>query len=173
MPIPVIEISLNKTSATVNVGENTTLTATVSPSDATNKNVKWSLSGTAVKLYSDTNWINEVSTDATDTLTVYAKGESAGSTTVPVTSDMVSTVSKTCSVHVHNFTYSADSAIITATCFVAGCTDPATSATLTINKPTLETYGQTGESISASATLDGLTNFNTTTGLYVSEDNIK
>lgn len=41
-------VSLNKTSLDLNVGETGTLSATVSPSNATNKNVTWSSSNTAV-----------------------------------------------------------------------------------------------------------------------------
>lgn len=64
--------------------------------------------------------------------------------------------------HTHSFTYSANSATatITATCSADGCPLPPSTeggndhvATLTIGKPTLETYGQTGTDISAEATI--------------------
>ena len=62
--------------------------------------------------------------------------------------------------HTHDFTYSATGATITATCSADGCTLPPSSeggtdhvATLTIAAPTLETYGQTGDGISAEATI--------------------
>ena len=77
----------------------------------------------------------------------------------------------TVSAHAHSFTYSASGATITAECTgvgTCGLTDK--KATLTIVKPTLTTYGETGKS--ASATLYGLTDFNTATGLSVSADSI-
>lgn len=46
--IPVSSISISKTSATLNVEQSTQLSATVYPSNATNKTVKWSSSDTAV-----------------------------------------------------------------------------------------------------------------------------
>jgi len=46
--ILVTGISLNKTSTTLNVGESENLTATVSPTNATNKNITWSSSNTNV-----------------------------------------------------------------------------------------------------------------------------
>lgn len=47
-PILVTGVSLNKTSATVNCGSTLQLTATVTPSNATNKNVNWKSSNTNV-----------------------------------------------------------------------------------------------------------------------------
>ena len=62
--------------------------------------------------------------------------------------------------HEHDFTYSATGATITATCTVDGCALPPSSqggtdhvAKLTIAAPTLGTYGQTGDGISAEATV--------------------
>lgn len=84
--------------------------------------------------------------------------------------------------HTHSFTYSADGATITATCAntdgncilppsTAGGTDHV--ARLTIEKPTLTTYGQTGTGISANATLTGTETFNDAAGLSISADGIK
>ena len=84
--------------------------------------------------------------------------------------------------HTHSFTYSTSGTTITATCANTDgkCTLPLSSeggtdhiAKLTIKKPTLETYGQTGEGISEKATLDGSEAFNSATGLTVSADSIK
>jgi hypothetical protein len=72
--------------------------------------------------------------------------------------------------HTHSFTYAASGATITATCGNTGCTLTAIP-TLTIVKPTLETYGQTGKS--AVATLDGLDAFKAATSLNVAETDIK
>ena len=46
--IPVTSVSLNKTELTIEKGKSETLTATVNPSDATNKAVTWQSSNTAV-----------------------------------------------------------------------------------------------------------------------------
>ncbi|MBO4584721.1 MAG: hypothetical protein J5756_06610 [Clostridia bacterium] len=73
--------------------------------------------------------------------------------------------------HTHSFTYSASGAVVAAACS-AGCPagyDDANKPALTIVAPTLTTCGGTG---SASATLDGLADFNSATGLSVSADNI-
>ena len=89
---------------TINVGEKVSFTASVSPDNATDKKVKWRVGGndaSAVKLYSDEACTTEVGADATDKLTVYAKGESAGSALVAATSNGDSTKSVTCDVTVN------------------------------------------------------------------------
>ena len=48
MVIPVTSVSLNKTELTLEKGKSETLTATVSPSNATDKAVSWQSSNTAV-----------------------------------------------------------------------------------------------------------------------------
>lgn len=50
---PVTSVSLNKTSASLKVGETVTLTATVNPADATDKTVTWSTSDASVATVSD------------------------------------------------------------------------------------------------------------------------
>ena len=72
--------------------------------------------------------------------------------------------------HEHDFAYSATGATITATCTATGCTLTA-NPTLTIVKPTLETYGETGQS--GVATLTGLDAFNTATSSNVAETDVK
>uniref|UniRef100_UPI0025CB8FB5 Ig-like domain-containing protein n=1 Tax=uncultured Ruminococcus sp. TaxID=165186 RepID=UPI0025CB8FB5 len=97
-------VELNKTSTELTVGGNETLTATVSPDGATDKTVKWSVGGTdasAVKLYTDEACTTEVGADATETLTVYAKGISAGSATVTATSNADSEKKASCDVTVN------------------------------------------------------------------------
>ena len=71
---------------TIDAGGKVSFAATVAPENATDKKVKWSVTGDAVKLYSDEACNTEVGADVTETLTVYAKGISAGSATVTVTS---------------------------------------------------------------------------------------
>lgn len=46
--INVLEVTLNKTASTLKVGANETLTATVLPSNASNKTVTWTSSDTAI-----------------------------------------------------------------------------------------------------------------------------
>ncbi len=105
--VEVTGVSLNTSAETLTVGgDAATLTATIEPAEATDKTVKWSVDGTnadAVKLYSDADCTtgNEIGTDATETLTVYAKGISAGSATVTVTSNADSTKCASCEVTVN------------------------------------------------------------------------
>ncbi|WP_431768000.1 dockerin type I repeat-containing protein [Ruminococcus albus] len=77
---------------------------------------------------------------------------------------------KTGITHTHNFTYTASDDVITATCDAENCYLTENKVTLTITAPTLTTYGGTG---SASATLTGLTDFNSATGKTISEADIK
>ena len=72
--------------------------------------------------------------------------------------------------HIHSFDYSVEGATITATCSKDSCPLTDNKATLTINAPTLATYGGTG---SAEATLDGLDAFKAATGLNISGTDIK
>ena len=105
---PVSEVSLNVNTAKLDAGKTMTLTATVKPTNATDKTVKWSVGGTdagAVKLYSNEACTTEVSKDATNTLTVYAKGISEGTATVTCTSNSDSTKSASCVVTVSEVTY--------------------------------------------------------------------
>ena len=109
-------------------------------------------------------------TDASDGISVTSVGSGSN--------PLVSFAVHEAPTHTHSFTYSVNGATITATCNADGCTlDDGTeqhkhAVTLTIVKPTLTTYGQTGEGISASATLTGLTDFNTATGLNVQASSI-
>ncbi len=100
--VAVTGVSLDKTTATLNAGgDPIALTARVTPADATDKKVKWSTDSSKVKLYTSEACTTEVGTDATETLTVYAKGISAGSAIVTVTSNADSTKSATCAVTVN------------------------------------------------------------------------
>ena len=103
--VGVTGVSLDKTTAqTIDVDGKVSFTATVSPDNATDKTVKWSVGGTdagAVKLYSNEACTTEVGADATDKLTVYAKGISAGSATVTATSNADSEKSASCDVTVN------------------------------------------------------------------------
>ena len=108
--IAVTGVSLDKTTAqSITVGNSVAFTAIVAPDNATDKTVKWSVGGTdagAVKLYSNEACTTEVGANATSTLTVYAKGISAGSATVTVTSSADDTKSERCEVTVNAAEYS-------------------------------------------------------------------
>ena len=101
--VAVTGVSLDKTTATLTAGgDPIALTATVTPADATDKKVKWSVIGATVKLYSDAKCTTEIGADATDVLTVYAKGISGGyEADVNVTSNADNTKSATCAVTVN------------------------------------------------------------------------
>ena len=67
--VPVTGVSLNKTSSSVNVGSTEQLTATVAPSNATNKSVTWSSSNTSVATVSSNGLVTGVAA-GTSTITV-------------------------------------------------------------------------------------------------------
>ena len=105
-PVAVTSVTLDPSTAqTIDVDGTVSFTATIAPDNATDKTVKWSVGGTdtgAVTLYTDADCTsdNEVGTEATETLTVYAKGISAGSATITATSNADSTKSASCDVTV-------------------------------------------------------------------------
>lgn len=94
--VPVTGVSLSPTSASVNVGSSTTLTATVAPSNATNKTVTWSsnntskatvnasgvVSGVAAGSATITATTQDGNKTATCTITINSSG--GGSTAVPL-----------------------------------------------------------------------------------------
>ena len=97
-----LTLTLNEPTALLTLGEKVVLTAALD--NATDQRVKWEVSGAnvdAVKLYSDESCQNEVGTDATETLTVYAKGISGGTATVTATSSEDSDKKASCEVTVN------------------------------------------------------------------------
>ena len=66
--VAVSSVSLNKTSATLGVGDTLSLSATISPSNATNKSVTWSSSNTSVATVS--NGLVTAKSSGTATITV-------------------------------------------------------------------------------------------------------
>ena len=70
-------------------------------------------------------------------------------------------VALTAHFHQHDFTYSASGATVTATCSTDGCPLPDSKATVTVTAPAHTIYG---DGKAATATLDGLDDFNTATG---------
>ena len=77
--VAVTSVTLNKTSASVNKGSTVTLSATVAPSDATNKTITWSSSNTAVATVSGGVVTGVAKGTATITATA-ASGVSASAT---------------------------------------------------------------------------------------------
>ena len=72
--------------------------------------------------------------------------------------------------HTHDFTYTADGSTITATCDVENCTLTDKKVSLTIVAPEMTVSGTTKN---ANATLTGLEEFNSATGLAVAAADIK
>ena len=101
------------------------------------------ISGTVKNSIAGTGWTNKAGTEGKADIAI-----STGQTL-----DYIKVQFPAAASHTHNFTYSSDGATITATCSVAGCPLTNNQATLTIVKPTLTTYDQTGEGISAEATI--------------------
>ena len=82
--IPVESVTLNKSATTLIVGSTETLVATITPSNATNKNVTWSSSDTSVATVDSTGKVTGVNT-GTATITVMTEdGSKIGSCTVTV-----------------------------------------------------------------------------------------
>ena len=76
--ISVSSVSLNKSNLTLTEGDSETLTATVSPSDATNKNVSWKSSNTSVATVSSSGKVTAVKAgSATITVTTEDGGKTA------------------------------------------------------------------------------------------------
>ncbi|MBQ6844006.1 MAG: type I pullulanase [Agathobacter sp.] len=85
-PIEVTSITLDKTSAALKKGATVTLTATVNPSNATNKNVTWSTSNAKVATVDKAGKVTAV---ANGTATITAKaGTKTATCTVTVTTDV-------------------------------------------------------------------------------------
>lgn len=74
--IDVTSVTLSHTSLQMNPGTSQQLTATVTPSNATNKTISWESSSTSVATVSSTGLVNAVA-DGTATITATADGKSA------------------------------------------------------------------------------------------------
>ena len=94
--IPVSSVSLDRTSLALNKGESATLTATVNPSDATDKTVTWKTSNASVVTVA--NGVVKAVGGGTASITVNASGKTATcavNVTVPVASINLNITSKT------------------------------------------------------------------------------
>ena len=90
VPTPVTSISLDKTTASLKAGETATLTATVNPSDATDKTVTWSTSDAAVATVDD----GVVTAKKVGTATITAKaGDKTATCEITVVATPVTNIS--------------------------------------------------------------------------------
>jgi uncharacterized protein YjdB len=103
--IPVDNITLNKDKISLKVGENTTLKATITPSDATNKEIVWTSSNTSVATVSDGKVKTIKSGVATITATVSGK---TAKTTISVYNSSITDNSKYYSGYSNVVTYNSD-----------------------------------------------------------------
>jgi hypothetical protein len=85
--IPIMSVSLNKTITALSVNDTEQLTATIEPENATNQNVTWSSSNTAVATVSNTGLVTAVSTGTTAITVITADGGYAASCEVTVMSE--------------------------------------------------------------------------------------
>ena len=93
----------------------------------------------------------------------------------PAYSVVVDGFSLNLAAHEHSFTYGAEGTVLTATCTdtVGTCSLTDSKVTLTIAAPTLTTYGQSGQGISAEATLEGWEAFIAATGQTATATDIR
>jgi len=84
-PISVTGVTVSPTTATVVAGATTQLTATVSPSNATNKAVTWSSSNTAIATVNATGLVTAVTAGAATITVTTTDGAKTASCTVTVT----------------------------------------------------------------------------------------
>ena len=82
--IPVTQITLNTTTASLEVGKTTTLTATVTPENAANKDLKWASSDTSVATVAPDGTVTAVKA-GTATITATAEGDNSKFATCTVT----------------------------------------------------------------------------------------
>ena len=92
--IPVTGVTLNKTSLSLTVGGTETLTATVSPSDATNKAVGWSSSNSGVATVTN-GTVTAVTAGSTTITVTTADGGKTAQCTVTVTGSTTPTTPTT------------------------------------------------------------------------------
>ena len=84
-PVSVTGVSLNETSTSVRVGKTVTLIATVSPSNATNKNVTWSTGSSAIATVTNAGVVTGVGAGTTSITVTTVDGSKTASCSVTVT----------------------------------------------------------------------------------------
>ena len=151
-------------------GENDTITIDENVISVTISSSGKAISGKLLNKLSGKGWTNVAGTEGETTIEAVNEAQEVAETLKKIYF----------SSHEHNFTYTANGATITATCKANGCSLPPTTeggsdhvAKLILVKPTLTTYGQSGDGISAAATLTGLSDFKTATNKNVAATDIK
>jgi uncharacterized protein YjdB len=87
--IAVTDVSLNKTSTTITVGNTETLTATVAPSNATNKNVTWSSGNAAVATVNQSGHVTAASAGSAVITVTTQDGNKTATCSITVTGGTV------------------------------------------------------------------------------------
>jgi uncharacterized protein YjdB len=87
--VPVTGVSLDKTSVGINITGTNTLTATVKPDNATNKNVRWSSNNTAIATVTDSGIVTGVSAGIAIITVVTEDGHFPESCTVTVSNTFI------------------------------------------------------------------------------------
>ena len=83
-PIAVTGVTLNKTSADLNAGSTLTLTATISPSNATNKKVTWKSSNTGIATVTDKGVVKGIKAGKATITVTTTDGKKTASCTITV-----------------------------------------------------------------------------------------
>ena len=105
-PIPVTGVSLNKSTLSLSLGKTSQLSATVSPSSATNKNVTWSSTNPSVASVSSSGLVTALSLGTSTIRVTTQDGSFQASATLSVTNEPVSSSIKG-SFHNNNSTNSS------------------------------------------------------------------
>ncbi len=123
--IPITSVSLNKTSESLTVGNTLTLTATVAPTNATNKNVTWTSSNTSVATVA--NGVVTAKSAGTATITVTTvDGSKTATCTITVNASTVSVTGVTLDKTSANLTV-GETLTLTATVSPTNATDKTVS----------------------------------------------
>ncbi|MTH16434.1 Ig-like domain-containing protein [Flavobacterium sp. LC2016-01] len=83
--VPVTSVAVSPTSASILVGNTTQLTATVSPTNATNKNVTWSSSNTSVATVNSSGLVSGVAAGSATITVTTADGAKTATSAITVT----------------------------------------------------------------------------------------
>ena len=173
--VAVTSVSLNKTSLSLTVGNASTLTATVYPTNATNKNVSWSSSNTSVATVSSSGL---VTAKAAGNATITVKTEDGNKTATCAVTVSQSTVSVT-SVAVSPTSLSlnvGETSTLTATVYPSNATNKSVSWTssnstvASVDNSGVVTARATGSATITVKTLDG--NKTATCSVTVSQSSV-
>ncbi len=158
--VSVTGVTLSPTSISLNIGETSQLTATVSPSNATNKNITWSSSNNSVATVSNSGLVSAVSQgNATITVTT-VDGNFTATANVSVTNSTVSVTGVTLSPTSLSLNIGGTSQL-TATVLPANATNKLVSwsssnnSVVTVSNSGLITAISVGNAIITVTTVDG------------------